>query len=322
MNKTDTNTEINSSSNIKKEPMSRVQKRLVNSCTAIDIDLPKLITYQHSIFCQVSLPYRNPGDNVKIWHRKQGKACLSIYAGCLLNQTTNKLIQYGLPFGTKARLILLFLNCEALKTQSPIIELNKSLTSFACSFGINSNGRDITKFKEQFCRLAASEYNLFFLGASKTLQTNTKIIQTTDLEIFIKKGKKIYSWPSTIELPKIYFESLMAHAVPLDQRAILALSHTAMGLDIYIWLAQRLHRIQFNKPQFLTWVAIKSQFGWNYARMNDFKNAFTKTLRIVHLQYLTAIISFDEKGITLSHSPPPVPSKLVRICINANLKTE
>ena len=39
------------------------------------------INYQHTILCQTSLPYRNPGDAVREWERTQGKAKLSLDAG-------------------------------------------------------------------------------------------------------------------------------------------------------------------------------------------------------------------------------------------------
>ena len=59
--------------------------------------------------------------------------------------------------------------------------------------------------------------------------------------------------------------------MPFDERAIAALSHSAMGLDIYAWLAQRLHRVQPGKPAFIPWTALKDQFGWHYGRMDNFK---------------------------------------------------
>jgi Plasmid encoded RepA protein len=48
-----------------------------------------------------------------------------------------------------------------------------------------------------------------------------------------------------------YYESLTRFAVPLDERALAALAHSATALDIYCWLAQRLHRIPAAKPQFV-----------------------------------------------------------------------
>lgn len=42
---------------------------------------PDPILYQHTVFCQTGLPYRNPGDGVREWQRTNGAATLKIIAG-------------------------------------------------------------------------------------------------------------------------------------------------------------------------------------------------------------------------------------------------
>ena len=58
-----------------------------------------------------------------------------------------------------------------------------------------------------------------------------------------------------------YFQSLTAHAIPLSEAAVRALAHSAVALDCYAWLAQRLHRIPRGKSQFIDWVSLHEQFG-------------------------------------------------------------
>lgn len=38
------------------------------------------IAYQHTVFCQTCLPYKNPGER-RIWERQQGAVYLRIEAG-------------------------------------------------------------------------------------------------------------------------------------------------------------------------------------------------------------------------------------------------
>lgn len=97
------------------------------------------------------------------------------------------------------------------------------------------------------------------------------------------------------------FNSLVNHAIPLDERALAALSHSAMALDIYAWLAQRLHRVNPKEPQFLTWKALKEQFGRGYNHMYKFKQIFRKTLTLARSQYPQAGIQEEKKqGILAS----------------------
>ena len=107
-------------------------------------------------------------------------------------------------------------------------------------------------------------------------------------------------------LSREYFDSLAKHAVPLHDKALMALSGSAMGLDVYAWLAQRLHRIEWGQRVFVPWAALKIQFGWHYGRMDHFKAEFRQTLRLVHSQYRAADIELDGRGMLLRRSPPPV----------------
>jgi hypothetical protein len=79
-----------------------------------------------------------------------------------------------------------------------------------------------------------------------------------------------------------------------------------MALDVYVWLAQRLHRVLPGKPQFITWAAAYEQFGQGFARVRDFRRQFLHTLAQVKNAYPSARIDTSEQGLTLEHSPPPV----------------
>jgi hypothetical protein len=59
------------------KPLSRVQTRVLESCPDHQPDL----CFQHSVLRQIGLPYRDPGDEVRLWKRKQGNAALEIEAG-------------------------------------------------------------------------------------------------------------------------------------------------------------------------------------------------------------------------------------------------
>ncbi len=101
--------------------------------------------------------------------------------------------------------------------------------------------------------------------------------------------------------------------MPLDERAIAALAHSAMALDIYCWLAQRLHRIQVGKPQFVPWQAAYDQFGQGYREIRKFRRDFIGLLVQIKAAYPAARLATDQRGLTLEASPPPVLKRLVQI---------
>ena len=116
---------------------------------------------------------------------------------------------------------------------------------------------------------------------------------------FEKNERQRVLWPTTIRLSLDYYESLSRHAVPLDERAI-----AALALDVYCWLAQRLHRVPVGGQQ-IGWQALHDQFGQGFARVRKFREFFLKQLRQVCAAYPAARLDEDLAGLTLWPSPPP-----------------
>ena len=292
------------------KPLSKVERRAIKTSTDIAMEPPEVISYQHTVLCQTSLPYRNPGAGVLSWERKQGNVRLLVDAGKALNPKTDEYVQLGLPFGPKPRLILAHLNAQAIKTGSPVLEMDDSLTAFVKRIqGRRPTGPEFRDFKSHLGCLAASTIRMAVSKDGRAVQVDSKIVTAFDLW-FPKNDKQRVLWPSNIHLSLDYFNSLSLHAVPLDERALSALSHSSMALDIYAWLAQRLHRIPEGRPQFITWAAIKDQFGHGYGRMDNFKRGFRAAMKQVLIQYQVANVREDGKGLTLRNSAPPVSKKL------------
>ena len=289
--------------------LSKVERRSIKASVDIQMEPPEAISYQHTVLCQTSLPYRNPGKGVLRWEREQGAVSLLVNAGEAKNPDTGEWVQLGLPFGPKPRLILAHLNAEAIKTGSPVLDMEGSLTAFVRRVqGRTPTGPEIRKFKADLGCLSAATIRMAVSMEDRAIQINGQIVDAFDLW-FPKNEKQRVLWPSTIHLNDKYFISLQNHAVPLDERALGALAHSAMALDIYAWLAQRLHRIPQGKQQFITWAAIKDQFGPGYARIDKFKAVFRIALKQVLIQYQTANIEEDGRGLTLRNSAPPVPKR-------------
>jgi hypothetical protein len=124
------------------KPLSRVQTRLLEPCPEHDNE----ICFQHSVLCQIGLPYRDPGDDVQKWEREQGAASLLIKAGEARNLTTREWVRVGLPWGAKPRLILAHLNAEALRSDSPEIAISTLSALESVPWGMDSNSRELCAF--------------------------------------------------------------------------------------------------------------------------------------------------------------------------------
>ena len=81
-------------------------------------------------------------------------------------------------------------------------------------------------------------------------------------------------------------------------------------MDIYCWLAQRLHRVPAT-GQRISWQALHAQFGGQgYARVRDFRAFFLRQLRQVQAAYPGARLEEGAAGLVLRTSPPPVPKRI------------
>jgi hypothetical protein len=295
------------------DALSSIQRRLIEAAADIRTDEPDDVAYQHSILCQTALPAAKPPEGALTWEKRQGRATLLVQAGQALDPSTGHFTQLPLPYGPKARLLLMHLNGEAVRRQSPLIPVEDSMTAFFRRLmGKTQDGRQVRMLKTQLSSLAAANFRMGIAENERAVQVNTQVVGAFDLWLGKDEQQRVL-WPSTLRLSTDYYESLTRFAVPLDERAIAALAFSAVALDIYCWLAQRLHRVPEGKPQFVAWANLHEQFGQGYAAIRQFRAFFLKQLHEVKGVYPEAKFETDSKGMYLSQSPPPVRKRLVSV---------
>jgi hypothetical protein len=292
------------------KPPTPAQQRVIEAASAGDADETLSLLYQHSALCQTFLPYRDPGDEARTWERLNGKVHLEVLAGKAMHPREERFVPVGLPFGPKARLVLMHINQQALLAQSPEIEVQDTLTSFVRrSLKLDTGGRTVRTVKDQLARLSAASIRLGMVKDGRAQTVNSQIVSAFDIW-FPKDDRQRVFWPSTVRLSLDYWESLKAHAVPLMESHIAALSHSGMGLDIYAWLAQRLHRVPAGKPAMVSWPILQVQFGGEIQGIRNFRRMFRIALKQVLALYRDAKIEVDGQGLTLHPSKPVVMPRL------------
>jgi hypothetical protein len=217
----------------------------------------------------------------------------------------------GVPFGSHARLILLYLQTEALRTGSREVELGGSMRQWLARVGIPAGGMTGKSVRDQAERI--SRCKLTF-----DIQTGTRasgLVQQTivDRALFIEsdEGNQGRLSLETAKLSEGFFEQLRRHPVPLEEAAIKALSNNAPALDVYLWLAYRLHALSASK--LISWQALKGQFGTGFSKLYHFKNKFPGTLALATAVYPDAKVEVVDAGVILRPSRPPVAPKLLAL---------
>lgn len=295
----------------KKPTLTKSERKIVDAGLRIAEDEPGNddMTFMHSIMCQVGFP-RSKVDGYE-FERICGGAGLYIRAGKLWDG--RQFVQQPLPYGPMPRLVMAYLNTQALRFQSPEIEVGNSASNFLKLLGKDSSGGKngtYTTFRKQVQALSACSVTLGFTTATKAITYDGKPIK--QFEAWLADSEEQGTlWPGSIQFSQEYFQTLTNHAVPLDLRALNALAASALAMDIYVMLADRLHRIS-GRPIVLHWRNLREQFGQEYSGPEadkNFKKMFLPALNKVLTVYPKAQVSQVKGGILMMPSPPPVPYK-------------
>lgn len=270
-----------------------------------------VVGYLHTVLCQIGLP-RSPIKE-RVWTRANGGVGLRVAAGAIFDN--KDWVEQPIPQGPYARLVLTDISTYAVRYKTRVVPMEDSVSAYmrqrlqvAVSGGKKGT---YTAFKREAQALAAAEVSLSVpLADGGRMQMKAPPIETFKAWM-VDDGPQQALWPCELVLEEKFYESLRNHATPLDMRAYRALGESCLAMDIYAWLANRLHRLK--APQDLYWSALATQFG-GYADVKDFRKNFLKRLKEVKAVYPEAKVE-EVKGrrgemggkLVLKPSTPPVP---------------
>ena len=263
----------------------------------------EFMSFTHAVLCQVGLPRAK--TDAREFMRKSGDAWVNVQAGWL--DEGKGPVQQPIPYGAMPRLALAWVSSYAKRYNTREIPIGDSAAEFLRLMGMESEGRRYATLRKQMHALAACRLQLGFKGRT----FNGQPVEQFDAWLANGKDEQRTLWPGVMVLSDVYFNSLMESAVPLDNRALHALKGSALALDVYAWLAHRLHRIE-GRPVILHWKSLREQFAQEYQGKDpdkDFKKQFLPILRNVQVVYPQAKVKQVTGGLMLMGSPPPIPKK-------------
>lgn len=282
-------------------PLTFLQRRLLRAnADIIDVESDRA-EFLHSTLCQVGLPRSK--TEARTFERNSGNAGISIEAGKLYQR--GRWVDQPLPYGAKPRLVLIHLCSEAVRTKSPTVEVGQSAREFLRRLCLDDSGHEYPRFRAQMEALAACRMTIGFSTDNKDVTISTQPISR--FEAWVQHDdKSIGLWPGSMTLSAEFFATLSEHAVPLDGRAIHALQKSALQLDVYCWLAQRLCRVRKAGGVKVSWRNMRDQFGQEYRTPKDFKREMKNALGKVLAVYPDAKVEDVAGGLLLKPSPPPI----------------
>ena len=217
----------------------------------------------------------------------------------------------GVPYGSIARLILLYLQTEAVRTNTPEVELGRSMKSWMGRMSLTTGGKTYQLVTEQARRISACRLTFFTDRENGgEARHNGAFVQDAITFASVIDDAQPTLWQDRVRLDPSFWQSLRDHPVPVREEAIKAIGTRSLAIDVYIWLAYRLHSLNKSTP--ISWAAVHAQFGAGFRLVRQIKPTFLDALSLALAVYPEAHVDADKQGLVLHPSPPAVPKAEAR----------
>jgi Plasmid encoded RepA protein len=252
---------------------------------------------------QATLPHSDPKANEFVRHN--GHYTLSILAPK----------DVGLPYGRYPRLVLAYLNTEAVKRKTRHIELDHHFSHLCAALGVpptTGPRGSLPMLREQMQRLFASTFQCVLHDEEKGRHAGDGFLVAENRALWWdpRRDTGDTSWGSHVVLSERFFREATEAPVPLDLRVLRAL-RSPFEIDIYVWLTWRFFRLR--KPVAIPWSSLQLQFGCGYKNPRHFKRRFLRYLESVISYYPEVRLTNTGTGLMLRPSPPHVAPRSSRM---------
>ena len=277
---------------------SKARRHVIEAAAQLLAEEETRLGITHAGFAMTSLPHKR--IDTPFWRRQGNRTTLLVESG---RDKEGGLT--GVPYGSIARLILLYLQTEAIRTGSPEIELGRSMKAWMTRMSLSAGGKTYQLVSEQARRISACRLTFFTDLINAELRSNGAFVQSSISMAGLANENQPTLWQDRVRLDEGFWKSLKDHPVPVREEALRAIGTRSMAIDVYIWLAYRLHALA--KPTSITWAAIHTQFGAGFRLVRQVKPTFLESLQLALAVYPEARVDLEETGVVLHPSLPAVP---------------
>ena len=286
---------------------TRAERRLVDLAAKVLAEENDALGFSYAGFCMTSLPHKRLADGGREWYRENGRYSLMIEPGKIIRAGRPQF--FGVPYGARARMILLYLCTQAVRGNTRRVEIGRSMNAWLGRMGIAPGGESYTAVREQANRISACRMTIAWRGENgvegfkrENIIDGMLSVPTADAE------RQVSLWEDEVELTESFFQALKAHPVPLWEPALRVISNQSLVIDIYVWLTYRLRTV--DRQRTVSWMALQAQFGPEYNRTRDFRRRFGEAVQQALAVYPEAKVGVSEKGIILEPSRLAVARRL------------
>ncbi len=281
----------------RKQAATKHERALVEAAYRVLSEDAEKIGFTYSGFALTSLPHK-PQQEL-FWRREGHNVTLVLESG---RDRAGK--PTGVPYGSYARFILLFLQSEAIKTSSREIELGRSMRVWLGTMGLSIGGTTYRMVAEQAKRISSCRLQFFTSKGGTEVMKHGGFVDGSITLANLDLDQPVL-WSDRVLLNEEFYRALREHPVPVSEAGLRAIGPRSMVIDVYVWLAYRLHALTSDVS--VSWPALHNQFGAGFQLIRKFRMHFTECLELAMAAYPDARVSVDERGVILRPSRPAIP---------------
>src|ERR1019366_3016418 len=217
-----------------------VDRRVVEAAAGYIGTEESEVGFLYSGWAQSALPHKKLANDAS-WQIHTDHVSLVVQPG-LRPSLTGEAVSVGVPYGSRARLICLYLQSEALKTNRRAIELGKTLHAWLRKLDIPIGGKSMAAVRDQAERISRCRLSFQIKQGTRTGLVNQHILDTS---MFIEDDTAQGGlFVERASLSQSFFDELKKHPVPVEEAAVRQIANNSLALDVYCWLAYRLHSLE------------------------------------------------------------------------------
>ena len=177
---------------------------LVDIAADVLADESQRIGISYTGFCLTSLPHKRLPDE-QTWEKKGHRVTLWVEPGRM--KSRGRVVTYGVPYGARARMILLYLQTQAVRTGSREVALGRSMRDWMERMGLSVGGETARSLREQAARISACTLKFFWEDEDREGWARGAIV-TSGLRFKVPEDSQGSLWEDRVRPGRGILESL------------------------------------------------------------------------------------------------------------------
>ena len=267
---------------------------------------PSPVGFHHSVMMMCFLPQKRLPPGERAYTTRHGRAALSVEAGSLANpENVGEIRRCAVPFGSRARMVVPYVNACAVRNRGPEVDLGRSLRDFLGRLGISFDGRRGKAVAEQVEAVAAASIVLGQWAGDRAVTSAGRIAHQVTFWMARDAAERLV-WEPAMRLSDDYYAALAERPVPVDMRHLAKLARSPRRMDLYAWLAYRTARIPAGREVHVPAESLRAVFAPDIAAPPLFRQRLAADLRAVAAVYRDFRVRLEGDRLVLARSRPPV----------------